>query len=348
MTRTAVTAAGVATAVVLAVMTGVVFGVLLLTGSAAAACTSPAAVTSATGTVPAGRVAGYEGEQLVNAATIMRAGADLGLGARDQTIGVMTAMGESGLRVLDYGDAVGPDSRGLFQQRANGAWGSYADRMDPYTSAQNFFRVLSGIAGRDSLAPTIVAHRVQRNADPLHYERYWDAAVEVAEAVTGTDLGLAPGTGGAVCTGLAVTPGTVTAGGWAAPGTGPITSRYGMRTNPVTGIYKLHAGVDLGGGGCDGPIWAAHGGTVTFAGTWSDGTGVIAVDHGGGIVTRYLHMYPSGILVRVGDGVSAGQQIARVGSTGNSTGCHLHFEVQINGVPTDPEPFMAAVGAPLG
>jgi hypothetical protein len=97
----------------------------------------------------------------------------------------MTAMGESSLRVLDRGDAVGPDSRGLFQQRDNGAWGSYADRMDPATSATNFFRALQGVPDWRSLPPTIAAHRTQRNADPYHYERWWDDAVEVVSALAG-------------------------------------------------------------------------------------------------------------------------------------------------------------------
>jgi len=100
-------------------------------------------------------VAGYRHEQLVNAAHIIQAGRDLGLSCRDQTIGVMTAMGESSLMVLDHGDAAGPDSRGLFQQRHNGAWGSYADRMNPYTSAANFFTVLEQVHERDALEPTI-------------------------------------------------------------------------------------------------------------------------------------------------------------------------------------------------
>lgn len=72
----------------------------------------------------------------------MNAAAALGLDARAQAVGVMTAMGESSLLVLEYGDVAGPDSRGLFQQRANGAWGSYADRMDPTISATNLFRAL--------------------------------------------------------------------------------------------------------------------------------------------------------------------------------------------------------------
>ncbi|MBM7807491.1 hypothetical protein JOD57_003328 [Geodermatophilus bullaregiensis] len=136
-------------------------------------------------TVPGGPVAGYAGEQLANAAAIVNAGEALGLDTCAQTLGVMTAMGESSLRVLDRGDAVGPDSRGLFQQRANGAWGSYADRMDPTTSATNFFRALQEVPDWRSLPPTIAAHRTQRNADPDHYARYWDAAVEVVGALAG-------------------------------------------------------------------------------------------------------------------------------------------------------------------
>jgi hypothetical protein len=116
----------------------------------------------------------------------------MGISARGQAIGVMTAMGESGLRVLDHGDAVGPDSRGLFQQRGNGAWGSLGDRMDPGVSATNFFKALQGVRGWEQLDPTIAAHRVQRNADPYHYEGYWPAATAMVSAlagVQGTDIG---------------------------------------------------------------------------------------------------------------------------------------------------------------
>ncbi len=129
--------------------------------------------------VPDITISGYGHEQLVNAAYIIQAGRDLGLSGSDQTIGVMTAMGESSLTVIDYGDVAGPDSRGLFQQRDNGAWGTYEDRMDPYISATNFFRVLMEVPDRDSLEPTEVAHRVQRNADPYHYTRFWAPAVDV-------------------------------------------------------------------------------------------------------------------------------------------------------------------------
>lgn len=124
-------------------------------------------------------------EQVANATAIVRAGRAMGLSVRDQTIGVMTALGESSLTVLNHGDVAGPDSRGLFQQRANGAWGTLADRMDPTVSATNFFAALTRVQGRDGMDPTLVAHAVQRNADPQHYAKYWNAAVALVGQVAG-------------------------------------------------------------------------------------------------------------------------------------------------------------------
>ena len=299
--------------------------------------------------VETAEISGYSGVQLANAAAIVNAGADLGLGARDQTIGVMTAMGESGLQVLDHGDAVGPDSRGLFQQRDNGAWGTYEQRMDPTASATMFFQALSRLPDRWSLPPTIVAHRVQINADPYHYERYWPAAVAVVTGLAGQDLdAIAALAGPSPCS--AISAAGLTADGWTVPllGTVRYTSAFGMRVNPVTGVRQLHSGADLAAP--DGtPIYAVGPGVVTIAGPSTGGnTGyMVAVDHGGGVQTRYVHPWPSGILVRVGDQVTAGQQIARVGSSGNSTGPHLHFEVRVNGIPVDPIPFMGQLGVGL-
>lgn len=318
--------------------------------------------------VPGGNVAGYSGEQLVNAAHIMNAGAALGLSVRDQTIAVMTAMGESGLRVLDRGDAVGLDSRGLFQQRDNGAWGTYEDRMDPERSATSFYRVLAGIDDRDLLPPTRVANRVQRNADPDHYTRWWEPAVAVVDALSTSGrlvddpaapaAEARPATGGqaaavvpastsqALCTDGAAVVVPVGAGGWALPAGGPYTSPFGMRTNPVTGVYRLHGGLDLAPG-CDDPIRAAASGVVVRAGAAASYGNLVVIDHGGGVTTYYAHMTADDVLVGVGQQVAAGELIARIGSAGNSTGCHLHFEVRVNGERTDPAPYLAARGVAL-
>ncbi|WP_160158399.1 hypothetical protein [Cellulomonas sp. SLBN-39] len=158
----------------------------LATSPAAAGADFAAALTQAAGTTTLPAVDGFTPEQVSNAAAVVEAGRGMGLSLRDQAIGVMTAIGESSLRVVDHGDAAGPDSRGLFQQRDNGAWGTYADRMDPTRSAQSFYRVLATVDGRERMEPTIVAHTVQRNADPQHYARSWDAAVRLVARITGS------------------------------------------------------------------------------------------------------------------------------------------------------------------
>ena len=104
-----------------------------------------------------------------------------------------------------------------------------------------------------------------------------------------------------------------------------ITSPYGYRVNPVSGIYKLHAGCDVGAS-YGSAIYAAASGTVILA-SWNGGYGnCVMINHGNGYTTLYGHM--SSIAVSVGQTVSMGQTIGYVGSTGNSTGPHLHFEVR--------------------
>ena len=328
-----------------AVAGGLTTGVLFMTdtdaGLQAAACDRPTGSLTVAG-VPAGTVAGYTGEQLANAATIVRTGQALGVDVRGQAIGVMTAMGESSLVAVDHGDAAGPDSRGLFQQRANGAWGSYADRMDPATSATSFFRALLEVPGWQTLPPTIAAHRTQHNADPYHYARWWDTALEVMTALSGGPVaGLAPGTGSFACTGA--TPVGPVVEGWTIPADGRLSSGFGRRGHPTGEGDRVRAGLDLAAA-CHTPIVAAGPGIVVRAGAASGYGNLVAVDHGGGVVTRYAHMAAEDLTVVVGQPVAAGQQVARVGSTGDSTGCHLHFEVLQDGVATDPLPFLAQRG----
>ncbi len=121
------------------------------------------------------------------------------------------------------------------------------------------------------------------------------------------------------------------------PTAGRITSRFGSRVHPVLGYRRFHAGVDFGS-----PygtrISAADSGKVIFAG-WYGGYGnSVIVDHGGGLTTLYAHA--SRLSVREGQAVVKGQAIASVGSTGLSTGPHLHFEVRRNGSPVDPMGFL--------
>jgi hypothetical protein len=133
--------------------------------------------------VPRGPVAGYCQAELVNAAQVINAARSLGIGTHTQTVGVMTAIGETRLRNLDYGDAAGPDSRGLFQQRDNGAWGTYAERMDPYTASLHFFEKLVKVPGWRTMEPTLLAHAVQINSDPYYYARFWGDAQEIVSTL---------------------------------------------------------------------------------------------------------------------------------------------------------------------
>lgn len=120
---------------------------------------------------------------------------------------------------------------------------------------------------------------------------------------------------------------------WPTPSCTNITSPYGMRYHPILNYNKMHTGVDIGAlSGAD--IVAADSGTVIQTG-WLGGYGqVVVLDHGGGISTLYAHM--STIIAVNGASVSKGQVIGKVGSTGWSTGPHLHFEVRINGAHTNP------------
>lgn len=143
--------------------------------------------------------------------------------------------------------------------------------------------------------------------------------------------------------------GQISASGWARPVNGYISSNYGNRFHPIYHRWMWHTGVDLAGQGCGATIWAAHAGTVTFAG-WSgnDWGYYVVIDHGDGTSSAYAHIMAGGIGVSIGQSVSPGQPIARVGTTGGSTGCHLHFIIRINGGLTDPVPFMRDRGITLG
>ncbi|WP_454765032.1 M23 family metallopeptidase [Cupriavidus campinensis] len=116
-------------------------------------------------------------------------------------------------------------------------------------------------------------------------------------------------------------------------------SSFGARIDPFTGRRTQHEGVDFVAPSGT-PIVAAAGGVVVAAEWHHEYGNMIDIDHGDGLKTRYAHASKS--LVKVGDLVRPGQEIARVGSTGRSTGAHLHFEVHVNGVPRNPTGFLTA------
>lgn len=118
-----------------------------------------------------------------------------------------------------------------------------------------------------------------------------------------------------------------------------LSSSYGYRRDPFNGHAAFHAGLDFPGSYGQ-PILAAAPGKVSFVGQRSGYGNVVEVEHGNGIMTRYAHL--SGFNARVGQTVTRGDRIARMGSTGRSTGTHLHFEVRVNGNPINPRRFLEA------
>lgn len=124
---------------------------------------------------------------------------------------------------------------------------------------------------------------------------------------------------------------------WPVPGYSRISSPYGMRTHPITGVYKLHTGTDISAP-MGASFIAANDGVVVKAGMNTAYGNMVMINHGGGVSTLYAH--GSEILVEVGQEVKRGDEVLKVGSTGYSTGPHAHFEVRINGQYVDPIPYI--------
>lgn len=313
-------------AVALTLVSVLFLGVLLTADEALGdACTTSPGLASGVVDVEGLSIKGLTSEQSQNAAAIVAAGAQMKVPAKGQAIALMTAYGESTLRILDYGDGVGPDSRGLFQQRDNGAWGSYEDRMDATRSSQFFYRALLKVNGWESMAPTLAAHTVQRNADPYHYEKYWERAVELLGALTGD-----PETAAALAQGASTQcDQAVLAGGGDVVFPIPASLKHLDRKNwgNSGGRWSSkHTGTDFSVP-CGTPVFAATAGTVVIDRTqaWA-GPWLVKVSSGPtSLTTWYAHM--QAVHVRDGQKVVAGQRIGDVGTLGNSTGCHLHFEV---------------------
>lgn len=307
------------------IMAGAVAGIkgAMMAAIMAAALTKADAGAMGDYSAAAGKAGKYGGNvfdaaQMANAATIASVGKSMGGSSRDIIIALMTAMQESGLRNLNYGDR---DSLGLFQQRA--PWGTVAARTDPATAARMFFgggstgqRGLFDFKNRNSMSLAEAAQAVQVSAFPGAYAKWQDEAEAIFRSLSFTGS----------------SAGAVGNGAFARPVPGRITSEYGMRVNPVTGQYKLHDGIDFGSP-MGTPIRAAMAGRVLSAG-WANGYGNYTVIQSGDTTFGYGHQ--SRIGVRAGQNVAKGQFIGNVGSTGNSTGPHLHLLTHRNGVSINP------------
>lgn len=238
------------------------------------------------------------------------------------------------------------------QERMDAAQAAADKVQSAYTEQQD------NKARLDAQLATLTSGRVRTEAEFAKGEAERKAAIEkaareaaAARAREAAAAAAAANSGGGGGGGGAPAPsggggGSVGSGsgtGWVRPAGGYVISPYGYRVHPITGRVTKHDGLDLTSG-CSTAIVAASAGTVDYVG-WYGGYGnYVRINHGGGVKTAYGHIVNGGFRVSPGQQVSAGQLIALVGSTGNSTGCHLHYEVHINGATTDPAPFMAARG----
>jgi hypothetical protein len=292
------------------------------------------------------RIGPLRGEQISNAATIIAVGKTRSIPPRGWAIALGTALQESLLRNVRGGDR---DSLGLFQQRVSMGWGTPEQIMDPRYSAGKFYDRLLKVPGWQQMRMTQAAQAVQRSGLPEAYQKWEPLANRLVSELAGVEA--LAGLGPDLCAGTAE---TVSLNGW----TVPVVAHLGSGFRPPD--RPRHNGVDLiiARGS---PIHAAAPGIVSTvvcnASTGNcdvDGSPAVLgcgwyveIQHGGGVMTRYCHMGRRP-LVDVGQRVQAGQVLGQVGSSGNSSGPHLHFEVHVNGAATDPVQFMVKVGAPLG
>lgn len=144
-----------------------------------------------------------------------------------------------------------------------------------------------------------------------------------------------------------IDPGQISASGWARPSGGYISSHFGPRIHPIYGIARMHNGIDLATP-CGRPVYAARGGRVSYSGWLGTSGNFIRLTHEDGFTTGYAHLQNGSLYVRLGESVVTGQLIGRIGSTGGSTGCHLHLETRQNMVAQDPYPFFINRGIRLG
>ena len=305
--------------------------------------------------------------QLTHAATIIDTGGRTdGVGREGVIVALMAALTESSLRMLSNtgaypesanyphdGNGGDHDSLGLFQMRPSTGWGTVVELMDPTYQARAFFggpagpnhgspRGLLDIPGWRQMPPGAAAQAVEVSAYPDRYARFLPVAETILNALTratsisATDGPALPETGRVVF--------PLPAGTWVR------TSGFGIRVHPVTGVRKLHTGVDFAAP-TGTPILAAADGRVASAGPATGYGNLIVIEHtvnGHRTATAYAHMTTASILVSPGDEVTAGKHIADVGAEGYTTGPHLHFEVRPGGAdaaPVDPEPWLATQGA---
>ncbi|WP_203842852.1 M23 family metallopeptidase [Winogradskya humida] len=309
----------------------------------------------------------YGAAQMRNAAVIINVGSNLKLPPRAWVIAIATAMQESRLSNLgNLGKRNDHDSLGIFQQRPSSGWGTPAQVTDPVYASTKFYDKLKTIDGWETMPLTEAAQRVQISAYPDAYAKHELVATQIVNL-------LADGAANAVGNSLKMVCASaedVAASGWTNPLAvkGPDAHKWNVGSGFRTSDRPTHQGVDLivetrtpirsvasgvvsrikcdetftGKKDCDRPGYSGKGGCG-----W-----MLEIRHAGNIMTRYCHLVQRPNL-KAGQRVAAGQVVALSGTSGNSSGPHLHFEVHLNNdrsskSAVDPVQFMAQRGAPLG
>jgi len=328
--------AGACVAVVAAAATTVLVSVGLMSmlmtgaGSATGATTS---VTSCTVSSSGSSTAELDSAQVRNARLIISIGKAMRVPPRGWVVAISAAMQESNLTNVDYGDR---DSLGLLQQRPSAGWGSPDEVTTPTYAIRAFYggprsptqnSGLLDVHGWQRMPVWSAAQSVQRSAFPFAYAAHESTASALVRRYANTTAG---------CDDLAKGPWTL-----------PVhtdyvrTSSFGPRVSPTEGVTEVHTGQDFAVPAGT-PALAASSGRVSFVG-WDGGYGnLVRIRHAGGVETYYGHL--SETTVRVGQEVEAGEQIGAVGTTGNSTGPHLHLEVRVDDQPHDPMAWLRAKG----
>lgn len=368
-------------AVVAVLLLGVLFGpatclvgiAVLLNPAAQASCLAAtglnlgAVPTALTVTGTAGSNLRLSREQLERAATIIETGSRIpGVGRKGLVIALMAGLAESRLQMLSNtdafpesgtfpndGDGSDHDSLGIFQMRPSAGWGTVEDLMDAAFQTRAFFggpsgpnhgspRGLLDLPNWHEFDEGVAAQAVEVSAHPDRYAPFKSTAERIIAVLT---------TGDSYKQGADAEIAETTSVVFPQPDrVGIRTSRFGMRDDPVTGKKRLHTGIDFAAPSGT-PILAVADGEVFFAGK-ADGYGhIILINHtidGQQVSSGYAHMFGDQIYVEHGDHVTAGQHIADIGTSGNTTGPHLHFEIRPGGGwsdPIDPEPWFNSQGA---
>ena len=361
----ALTLLAVAAGAVMILLVGVVGGATSTAAAPVNACTTSTPITletsrprPSTPVTSAGAVegasllktstttSGWSAEQLANAQIIVARGQAAKVGLNGIIAALMAAMQESSLRNLPNGDR---DSLGLFQQRPSQGWGTTQQITDPIQASDAFYGVathtsnagVTDIPNWQNLPLGVLVQAVQHSAWPTLYDRHEPDARSLAQQL------LAGAIPDLDCTGASGPP--VVSGSWAHPlSPAPYVkvSPFGMRFDPVNGTWSMHRGQDMAvpvgtpdRAACDGIIETINPADPYGGGMQTD------LNCGGGILLKYMHQ--SSFRVSQGQTVKAGEVIGTTGTTGHSTGPHLHFQVDINGTATDPVEFMRIRGIGL-